>query len=78
VRADESYVVGAGARANEAPLPNFMAQLGALAATSFSNDSAGRERYEALADKARSISRPPIRRRRSKAWSWSLGRPPLP
>jgi flagellar hook-associated protein 3 FlgL len=59
VRADESYVVGTGARANEAPLRNFMAQLGALAATSFTNDSAGRLRYEALADKIRSNLAPP-------------------
>ena len=59
MRADESYVVGTGARANEAPLRNFMAQLGALAATSFTNDSAGRLRYEALADKIRSNLAPP-------------------
>ena len=53
VRADESFVVGTGARANEAPLQNFMAQLGALAASSFTNDDPGRLRYEALADKVR-------------------------
>jgi flagellar hook-associated protein 3 FlgL len=53
VRADASYVVAAGARANEAPLRNFLAQLGALAAASFTNDVPGRQRYEALADKLR-------------------------
>jgi flagellar hook-associated protein 3 FlgL len=53
LRADASYVVGTGARANEAPLRNFMAQLGVLAASSFTNDEVGRLRYEALADEVR-------------------------
>lgn len=59
VRADASYVVGAGARANEAPIRNVLAQLGALAATSFTNDDPGRQGYEALADKVRANLGPP-------------------
>lgn len=53
VRADASYVIGAGARANESPIRNVLAQLGVVAATSFTNDGPGRLAYETLADKVR-------------------------
>jgi flagellar hook-associated protein 3 FlgL len=52
-RVDESYVVGTGARANEAPIRNLLAQLGALAAESFANTAPERERYELLVEKVR-------------------------
>jgi flagellin-like hook-associated protein FlgL len=53
VRIDEGTVVGTGARANEAPIRNLLANLGALAADSFANTDPERLRYEALADKVR-------------------------
>lgn len=53
VRADVSYVIGTGARANEAPIRNVLAQLGVVAATSFTDDAPGRLAYETLADKVR-------------------------
>ena len=53
VRVDESTVIGTGARADEAPIRNLLANLGALAAESFSNTDPERQRYEALADKVR-------------------------
>ncbi|HEX8665864.1 MAG TPA: hypothetical protein VF744_17760 [Beijerinckiaceae bacterium] len=53
VRVDESTVIGTGARANEAPIRNVLANLGVLAAESFSNTGPERLRYEALADKVR-------------------------
>jgi flagellin-like hook-associated protein FlgL len=53
VRVDESTVIGTGARANEAPIRNVLANLGVLAAESFSNTAPERARYERLADKVR-------------------------
>jgi flagellar hook-associated protein 3 FlgL len=73
VRADASYVVATGARANEAPLRNFMAQLGALAATSFTNDAAGRQAYEALGDKVRSNLAPADPAQRIESMVMELG-----
>jgi flagellar hook-associated protein 3 FlgL len=58
VRIDQGTVIGTGARANEAPIRNLLAGLGALAAESFANTDPERQRYEALADKVRTTLSP--------------------
>jgi hypothetical protein len=63
VRIDQAQVVAAGARANEPAIRNILAQLGVLAAETFTNSKADAARYATLSDKVfDKLSGPAIRR----------------